>query len=188
MIECRRDNWEGHEITSASLNTFGKRHFLYGRIEVRAKLPTGLGTWPAIWMLGTNIGEVGWPNCGEVDIMENVGFEPNEIYGTVHTEAYNWTNGSARGSHITASPPPFEGYHVYAVEWFADRIDFYLDDQSYFSFANEGTSATWPFDKETYLLVNFAFGGGWGGAQGVDTNLLPLQYYIDYVRVYDQAE
>ncbi len=187
IIECRRDNWEGHEVTSASLNTHGKQHFLYGRIEVRAKLPTGLGTWPAIWMLGVNIGEVGWPTCGEIDIMENVGYDPYRIYGTVHTEAYNHVEGTAVGSNIDVSAP-WESYHVYALEWFPDHLDIFVDDDKYFTFANEGTNATWPFDKEHYLLLNFAFGGSWGGAQGVDMDLLPLQYYIDYVRVYEQDE
>ena len=185
VIECRRDYFEDHEITAASLNTAGKRHFLYGRIEVRAKLPTGLGTWPAIWMLGTNIGDVGWPTCGEIDIMENVGYDPLKIYGTVHTQAYNHAIGTAVGGNLEVAAP-WEGYHVYAVEWFADRIDFFVDDVEYFSFANEGTgNATWPFDKEHYLLINFAFGGSWGGAQGVNKELLPLEYHIDYVRVYE---
>ena len=187
IIEARRDDFEGHEITSASLTTAGKRHFLYGRIEVRAKVPGGLGTWPAIWMLGTNIGEVGWPTCGEIDIMEYVGYDANRIYGTVHTEAYNHPMGTQRGSSIEVTAP-YDDFHVYAVEWYADRIDFFVDDDNYFSFANEGTKATWPFDAEHYLLVNFAFGGGWGGAMGVDRDLLPLSYLIDYVRVYERDE
>jgi beta-glucanase (GH16 family) len=185
VIECRRDSWNGNEITSASLNTAGKRHFRYGRFEVRAKLPTGLGTWPAAWMLGVNMKDVGWPTCGEIDIMENVGYDPTRIHGTVHTDAYNHIDGTAVGGSIEMSQP-WEDYHVYAVEWFSDRIDFFVDDQKYFSFANQGTHATWPFDEEAYLLINFAFGGSWGGAQGVNKDLLPLEYHIDYVRVYEQ--
>jgi hypothetical protein len=186
VIECRRDYFEDHEITSASLTTAGKRHFLYGRIEVKAKLPTGLGTWPAIWMLGTNIGDVGWPTCGEIDIMENVGSNPQTIYGTVHTQAYNHAIGTAVGGNIELAAP-WDNYHVYAIEWFPDHIDFFVDDDKYFSFADEGSgNTTWPFDKEHYLLLNFAFGGGWGGANGVDKELLPLTYHIDYVRFYQQ--
>ena len=97
LIEGRREAYQGYAYTSASINTRGRFEFLYGRVEVRAKLPTGNGTWPAIWMLGTNIGEVGWPTCGEIDIMENVGFEPLKIYGTVHTAAYNHSIGTGEG-------------------------------------------------------------------------------------------
>ncbi|HJZ84112.1 MAG TPA: glycoside hydrolase family 16 protein [Polyangia bacterium] len=181
VIEARRDFWQGHEITSASLTTQGKAAFRYGRIEVRAQIPTGNGTWPAVWTLGTNIDAVGWPTCGEIDIMENVGFMPTTIYGTVHRAAQN---GSGRGGSVDVTAP-FRDYHRYAIEWFPDRIDFFVDDQKYFTYANDGGGvATWPFDADQYLLLNLAIGGSWGGQQGVDLSLFPHSYLIDYVRVY----
>lgn len=188
VIETRKDDFEGHPITSASLTTDGKASWTYGRVEVRAKLPTGLGTWPAIWMLGVNIDEVGWPECGEIDIMENVGYDPDLIHANIHTEAYNHVKGTNKGNRITVTAP-YNDFHVYAVDWAPQQMSFSVDDSTYFTFANEGTgSATWPYDKPHYLILNTAFGGGWGGAQGVDETILPVKYYIDYVRVYQKSE
>jgi len=126
------------EYTSASLVTRGKTEWTYGRVEGRAKVPRGRGVWPAIWMLGTNIGEAGWPKCGEIDIMEYVGFDENTIHGTVHTGKYNHMKGTAKGGKLTVAKP-YEGFHVYAVEWDAKKIDFFVDDKKYFTFENEGT-------------------------------------------------
>lgn len=185
IIEARKDNWEGKPITSASLHTYGKKSMLYGRIEVRAKLPTGVGTWPAIWMLGNSHQEgIRWPACGEIDIMENVGFDPQVIHANVHTKAYNHSIGTAKGNSIKAEKP-WENFHVYAVEWYEDRMEFFFDDERYFVFENEGTGPdVWPFDKPHYLILNLAIGGGWGGQKGIDENIFPQKYYIDYVRVY----
>jgi beta-glucanase (GH16 family) len=184
VIEARKEAYQGYAYTSARVVTRGRFEFLYGRVEVRAKLPTGNGTWPAIWMLGTNIGQVGWPACGEIDIMENVGFDPLLVHGSVHTTAYN----HAIGTQKTASVPvanPWEDFHVYAMEWFADHVDVSVDGRAYFTFRNEGTGArTWPFDKPQYLLLNLAIGGSWGGQQGIDDSLFPHRYLIDYVRIY----
>jgi len=186
VIEARRDGWNGHDITSASVITKGKKSFLYGRIEVRAKLPTGKGTWPAFWMLGTDIDQVGWPACGEIDIMEYVGFDPTTIHGTVHTPFYyHGSSAGPRGSSTQASSPWLD-YHLYAIEWFPDRIDFFVDSVKYFTFHNEGTSAKWPFSKPHYLLLNLAIGGSWGGQQGVDLSLFPHRVLVDYVRVYER--
>jgi len=186
VIEGRRETYQGYGYTSASINTRGRFEFLYGRVEVRAKLPTGNGTWPAIWMLGTNIGQVGWPTCGEIDVMENVGFEPTRIHGTVHTAAYNHVAGTAKGSSVTVANP-WEDFHVYAMEWYSDHIDVFVDGQKYFTFRNEGAgSRTWPFDKPQYLLVNLAIGGAWGGQRGVDDSRFPHRYVVDYVRIYQQ--
>jgi beta-glucanase (GH16 family) len=177
---------EGEDsITSASINTLGKQDFLYGRIEVRAKIPSALGTWPAIWMLGTNRSEVGWPACGEIDIMEHVGYDPNLIHANIHTKAYNHSIGTNKGNQIEIQDP-WADFHLYALEWDQDRLDFFLDDSLYFTFENDqaGNSDTWPFDKPHYLLINLAYGGSWGGNQGVDVGALPLEYLIDYVRYY----
>jgi len=177
---------EGEDsITSASINTRDKQDFLYGRIEVRAQIPSALGTWPAIWMLGTNRSELGWPACGEIDIMEHVGYDPDRIHANIHTKAYNHSIGTNKGNQIEMTDP-WSDFHVYAVEWFEDHMDFFMDDSLYFSFENdlEKNNDTWPFDKTHYLLLNLAYGGSWGGNEGVDTSLLPLEYKIDYVRYY----
>jgi beta-glucanase (GH16 family) len=177
---------EGEDsITSASINTLGKQDFLYGRIEVRAKIPSALGTWPAIWMLGTDRGELGWPECGEIDIMEHVGYDPDRIHANIHTKAYNHSIGTNKGNQIEVKDPMAD-FHIYAVEWFEECMDFFMDDSLYFSFENDGTGNhdTWPFDKPQYLLINLAYGGSWGGNQGVDVSLLPVEYMIDYVRYY----
>lgn len=174
------------DYTSASLTTFGKASWCYGRIEVRAKLPTGRGTWPAIWTLGTNRRKVGWPTCGEIDIMENVGFDPNRIHANSHTKKYNHVRKTSKGSSIKVSKP-FKEFHIYAVEWYEDRIDFYVDDNKYFTYENEGSGeAAWPYDKEQYLILNTAIGGAWGGQKGIDNSIFPQKFYIDYVRVYQK--
>jgi len=113
VIEARMDNWNGHRITAASINTYGKKNILYGRVEVKAKLPTGVGTWPAIWMLGNRMNDgTGWPACGEIDIMENVGFDPDIIHANIHTNAYNHIKGTNKGNKITVEKP-YEDFHVY---------------------------------------------------------------------------
>lgn len=185
VIEAKSEDFEGATHTSASLITKGKREFLYGRIEVKAKLPTGVGMWPAIWMLGTNISDIGWPACGEIDIMENVGFDPDTIHANVHTKAYNHVKKTNKGSKINVNAP-YKDFHIYAVEWFEDHMDFFVDDQKYFSFKNEGTgNDAWPFDKPHYLILNIAIGGSWGGRYGIDESILPQKMYVDYVRYYE---
>lgn len=186
VIETRNDNYEGNPITSASLHTSGLQDFKYGRIEVRAKLPTGKGMWPAIWMLGNNKKEVGWPACGEIDIMENVGFDPDVIHANVHTKAYNHVKGTNKGDKIIVSSPS-ENFHVYAIEWDKEKIEFFVDKKKYFMFENEGGGTeVWPFSQPHNLKINAAFGGGWGGQQGVDQSILPQKFYVDYVRYYQK--
>jgi beta-glucanase (GH16 family) len=189
VIEARKEPWMGYAYTSARLKTQGLAQFLYGRVEFRARLPTGRGTWPALWMLGSNIGQVGWPTCGEIDIMENVGFDPLKIHGTVHTDAYNHTLGNHRSGTVEASPPPWEDFHVYSMEWTPDRIDIFLDGERYFTFENEGTgTAAWPFDQPHFIIVNLAIGGSWGGQRGIDDSLFPHRMFVDYVRVYERKQ
>jgi beta-glucanase (GH16 family) len=184
VITARKEEFQGGHYTSASINTKGKFEFTGGRIEVRAKLPFGKGTWPAIWTLGTNISQVGWPACGEIDIMEFVGFEPDKVYANVHTKDYNHTKGTGRGGKITAEKP-FNNFHIYAVEWYKDRLDFYFDDQKYFTCTKKGEGiGEWPFDAPQYLIINLAIGGAWGGQQGIDDSIFPMEYIIDYVRIY----
>ncbi len=187
IIEAHQESFSNMQYTSASLTTRSTATWRYGRIEVRAKLPTGRGMWPAIWMLGANIDQVGWPRCGEIDIMENVGFDPNRIYGSIHTAAYNHADKTGKGGQITIKAP-YDEFHVYAIEWFAGRIDFFVDEQKYFTFKNEGTGVdAWPYDAPQYLILNIAVGGSWGGQKGIDSSIFPQRMYVDYVRVYQAA-
>jgi beta-glucanase (GH16 family) len=173
--------------SSGSIHTRGKANWLYGRIEVKAKIPSGRGMWPAIWMMPSD-SKAGWPACGEIDIMEYVGFQPDVIHGTVHTADYNHVKKTQKGSTIQ-TPKPEETFHVYAIEWDAQSIRFYFDEKLYFTFANEGKGAgSWPFDKAFYLKLNSAVGGGWGGQKGIDDTIFPRKFLIDYVRVYQREE
>jgi beta-glucanase (GH16 family) len=183
IITARKEPYDDAEYTSASINTKGRCEFHGGRVEVRAKLPLGRGVWPAIWTLGANIGEVGHPQCGEIDLMEFVGYEPDFIYGTVHT--YDYTTGKLKsGGEKSALTGPSD-FHVYAIEWRDDRIDFFLDGKKYFSCPRDTTHAdNWPFDAPQYLLLNLAIGGSWGGREGIDDDIFPVEYQIDYVRIY----
>jgi beta-glucanase (GH16 family) len=174
------------EYTSASLTTEGKAAWRHARVEVRAKLPTGRGAWPAIWMLGVNRREAGWPRCGEIDIMENVGFEPDVIHANVHTAKYNHVKRTGKGSKITV-PRPHSDFHIYAVEWDAARMAFSVDGRKYFTYENEKSGEdAWPFDQPFYLILNTAIGGAWGGRHGIDDSIFPQRYEVDYVRVYEK--
>lgn len=182
-IKAIKEDFGGKQYTSTRLISKEKGDWLYGRIEVRALLPSGRGTWPAIWMLPTDWEYGGWPDSGEIDIMEHVGYDPLSIHGTVHTKAYNHSIGTQKGNHISVSDCETE-FHVYSIEWLRNRIDFYVDDKVYFSFEREFGFERWPFDKRFHLLMNIAVGGNWGGAEGVDENIWPQEMKIDYVRVY----
>ncbi|MFH1120480.1 MAG: glycoside hydrolase family 16 protein [Bacteroidota bacterium] len=171
--------------TSARLITKNKVDFLYGKMEIRAKLPTGKGTWPAIWMLPTDWLYGGWPASGEIDIMEHVGYDPGVVHATVHTESYNHVIGTQVGKSINVVDYA-EAFHNYTVIWDAQKIDVYLDDTKYFTFNNDetGNYATWPFNKRFHLILNIAVGGNWGGAQGIDPGLTEATMEIEYVRIY----
>jgi beta-glucanase (GH16 family) len=186
IIEARREPWEGREYTSARLVTRDRAAWRYGRIEVRAKLPAGRGTWPAIWMMpkGWTFGDV-WPDEGEIDIMEHVGYDEGVVHGTVHCKKYYHKLGNQKGAQIQV-PDATSAFHEYALQWYPDRIEALMDDTVYFTFPNEGTGPdAWPFDKPFYLIMNIAVGGFWGGAQGVDPDVYPQQLVVDYVRVYE---
>jgi beta-glucanase (GH16 family) len=189
IIEARRDNWSGHEYTSARLVSKANGNWTYGRFEIRAKLPSGDGVWPAIWMLPTEKSYGGWPNSGEIDIMEQVGFEPHVVHASVHTKAYN----HPIKTHKTASTEVSNAttaFNVYAVEWTPEEIRGYVNERQYFTFKNERLTNSaadykeWPFDRPFHLLLNIAVGGTWGGAHGVDESIWPQRMEIDYVRVY----
>jgi beta-glucanase (GH16 family) len=183
VIEARKSD---AKITSSRVTTEGRHTWTYGRFEVKAKLPTGRGTWPAIWMLGANHRQVGWPACGEIDIMENVGFDPDVIHANIHTKAYNHVMKTGRGDKITI-PKPYEAFHVYSLEWTAQKMDFFVDGKKYFTYANDKTGVdAWPFDQPQYLILNLAIGGSWGGQEGVDESIFPQKLEVDYVRVYQK--
>jgi len=184
VIEARRENMEGREYTSARLVTKNKGDWKYGRIEVKARLPQGRGIWPAIWMLPTEWKYGDWPKSGEIDIMEFVGYEPDRVHGTVHTQSFNHSIGTQKGSSLRFTDLATAA-HIYAIEWYADKIDFFVDGERYFTFTNTNRGAAdWPFDQTFHLILNVAVGGNWGGAQGVDASVYPQQFLIDYVRVY----
>ncbi|MDQ3279697.1 MAG: glycoside hydrolase family 16 protein [Bacteroidota bacterium] len=183
-ITARKEPMEGKSYTSARLVTKNKGDFLYGRVEVRAKLPSGRGTWPAIWMLPTDWAYGGWPASGEIDIMEHVGYDPARVLFSVHTEAYNHVKGTQKSGEKNISTAMTD-FHLYRVDWTPDSIRGYFDNEQVFSFANEQKgSATWPFDKRFHILLNLAIGGNWGGQKGVDDAIFPATFEIDYVRVY----
>ena len=175
-ITAIKENYSGSAYTSARLLSKDKYSFKYGRIEVRAKVPTGVGTWPAIWMLGNNIGAVGWPACGETDIMEHRGSELNKIFGTLHYPGNS--GGNANGSTIII-PDATSAFHNYIVDWSATSIKIYVDAQLYHSFTN---SPAVPFNQNFFILLNMAMGGNFGGP--VDPAFTSATMVIDYVRVY----
>ena len=203
VIEARKEDYEGAAYTSGRLHSAGKGDFLYGRVEIRAQLPRGQGTWPAIWMLPSNpftyattcdAGEWqgnaecdAWPNSGEIDIMEHVGYQMNHVHGTVHTRAYYWQVWEQRKGRILLDGVA-DAFHVYALEWRPDRIDAFVDGTHYFSYMNENAGwEEWPFDAPFYLILNVAVGGAWGRAGGpIDDSVFPQQMLVDYVRVYQQ--
>jgi beta-glucanase (GH16 family) len=183
-IVAKKENNSGMEYTSARMVTKGKGDFLYGRIEVRAKLPSGRGTWPAIWMLSTD-GQYGtWPASGEIDIMEHVGYDPNKVHSSVHTTAFNHTRNTQK-SASKIIPDATDAFHIYRIDWTPYAIRSFIDGEMYFEFINQGTGFTvWPFDKKQHLLLNIAVGGNWGGVQGVDNTVFPATMQVDYVKVY----
>ena len=183
-ITAIKEDYKGFKYTSARLVTRQKGDWLYGRMEVRAKLPDGRGMWPAIWMLPTDWAYGNWPKSGEIDIMENVGYDPYVIVASAHTETYNHVIGTQKNAKLNV-PSCYSEFHVYALEWEAKEYRVYVDDILYFTFRNEGTGyKVWPFDKRFHLLLNVAVGGNWGGAQGIDDSIFPRSMVVDYVRVY----
>ena len=173
---------EGDRYTSTRITTQNKRTAKYGRIEARAKLPVGSGLWPAFWMLGENIGEVGWPLCGEIDILEYVGRKPGEVFTTLHTKAGHGDDATGK---VTPWPNVEEGFHVYACEWTPEDIVFSVDGRTVFTFDPKArTEAVWPFDQPFYVLLNVAVGGNFGGPE-VDDAVFPQQFVVDYVRIYE---
>ncbi|MBL7845150.1 MAG: glycoside hydrolase family 16 protein [Cyclobacteriaceae bacterium] len=185
IIEAHNDSLGGKPYTSTRIVSKNKGDWLYGRIEVKAKLPRGKGTWPAIWMLSTDWSYGGWPESGEIDIMEHVGFDPGVIHGTIHTKKYNHISQTQKEGIITIEDCQDE-FHRYTIDWQENKIDFFVDDQLYHSVVRnpEDDFTGWPFDKRFHLIMNIAVGGNWGGMQGIDDSIWPQRMEVDYVRVY----
>ena len=173
------------EFTSARLKTQGKFSVTYGRIEARLKLPHGRGIWPAFWMLGENITRVAWPACGEIDIMEVVGHEPARVHATLHGPGYSGEKGLSSSTFLPTGEAPGERYHVFAVDWFPDRIEWSIDGSIHArrTRAELATGARWVFDEPMFLLLNLAVGGNWPGPPDATTEF-PQTLFVDYVRVY----
>lgn len=178
VITAKKD---GDSYTSTRITTKKKKEFQYGRLEARAKLPLGQGLWPAFWMLGSNISESGWPKSGEIDILEYVGRESHTVYTTLHTQD---SHGNSINSKKTIIPAIEEGYHVYAIEWTKDKIDFFVDKDLVYTFQPEiKNENTWPFDQSFFFIVNMAIGGNFGGPK-VDDSVFPQEFLVDYIKVY----
>ena len=205
VIEAHKEDYEGAHYTSGRVHSDGNGDFLYGRFEVRARLPKGMGTWPAIWMLpsdpfkyattceegedwqGSSTCDA-WPNSGEIDIMEHVGYQMGHIHGTVHNEAYYWAKWEQRKGRILIDNVDQE-FHIYALEWTPERIDAFVDDSHYFTYINENSGwQVWPYDQPFHVILNIAVGGMWGrSGGGIDDTIFPQQMLVDYVRVYERA-
>lgn len=185
-IRALYESYGSNAFTSARLNSV--QNWTYGKMEIKAKIPKGKGTWPAIWMLGANIRTgTSWPGCGEIDIMEHVGKDLNRVHGSIHCDAYNHPKGTQKTANLVI-PTATTEFHVYSIEWTSEQIDFYIDGQKYLTFKNEHkTNAEWPFNKPQFMLLNVAVGGGWGGPD-IDYAAFPQYTFmeIDYVRVYQK--
>ena len=190
VIQARKNDM-GQAWTSARITTAGKTSFLYGKIEFRAKVPVGRGTWAAGWFLGDSYeDELSWPYCGEIDVLECVGYEINDTTGdglnhaSCHTRAYYFK----QGNHLTATIPVAnmnQEWHTYGIEWYPDSIRAYVDDEFYYTYDKTANELEWPFAKPQNIILNLAVGGGWGGLKGIDENWDSHQFIVDYVRVYE---
>ena len=187
VIKAMRETYMGRQYTSARLESRGKLERTYGRFETRMQLPYGQGIWPAFWMLGNDIGSAGWPTCGEIDIMENIGREPSILHGSLHGPGYS--GGSPLGNAYTLPGGArfADGFHVFAVEWELNVVRWYMDDIQYGTKtpADTPSGARWVYDHPFYLLLNLAVGGNWPGAPD-STTVFPQTLTVDYVRAYSR--
>jgi beta-glucanase (GH16 family) len=182
-ITAKKEVMSGMNYTSSRMVSKTPSDLLYGRIEVKAKLPAGTGTWPAIWMLPSDYAYGSWPKSGEIDIMEMVGYDPNNVHFSIHDQ----TNFAGNSKTSTLNiPTASTDYHLYRADWTPDGIKGYYDNILVFTFLNDksGNSATWPFDKPFHIMLNLAIGGDWGGIKGVDDTIFPTAMQVEYVRYY----
>jgi beta-glucanase (GH16 family) len=186
IIRALRD--AAGNYTSARLKTLGKFSTAYGKIEARIKLPSGQGMWPAFWALGADIKKVGWPKCGEIDIMENIGKEPGIQHGSLHGPGYSDGNSLSGAYTLPAGEKLSDDFHVYGIVWTAGSIEFEFDGKRYFTATTASLAAgkQWMFNKPFFLILNVAVGGDWPGSPDSST-VFPQQMTVDYVRVYQPA-
>ena len=183
-IHAIHETTNGMTYSSSKIKTFGKANFKYGRIEVSAKVPPQMGTWPAVWMMPVHNTYGGWPRSGEIDIVEHVGYDPNQLHITVHTMDYNGMINNQKGSN-TYVENATSHFNTYRIDWTEEGICGYINDQKVYEYLNEGKGySSWPFDQEFYLIVNLAVGGDWGGRKGVDNKAFPATFEVDYIRYY----
>ena len=195
VIELRKDpdtirkfaDWGKQDYSSAKIVTKDKVAFNSGFVEVSAKLPCARGTWPAIWMLPQ--GDTAWPDGGEIDILEQVGSQPNVAHATLHTALFNHTRQNGRGAE-TPVPTACSAFHRYQLAWTVDDITIGVDDRAYMRVRNDqpGGRGAWPFDGPFYLILNLAMGGDWAGAKGIDDAALPQRFEVDYVRIWEMPD
>lgn len=188
IIEAHKEDFESRQYTSARLITQGRGAWRYGRIEIRAKVASVRGSWPAIWMLPAAgaYGQGaygGWPHSGEIDIMEHVGYMPDSIFANTHTFSHNGMRGNDKPGGIRI-PNAKSEFHVFALEWYPDKLDFFVDGQKFHTYPKSDSYESWPFDQPFYLVLNLAVGGGWGGKKGIDESAWPQRFEVDYVRVF----
>ncbi len=184
VIRALAEDYQGNAYTSARLKTQGTLERTYGRFEARLQLPAGQGLWPAFWMLGSDISEVGWPACGEIDIMEAIGADTDTVFGTVHGPGYS--GGEGVGETYDLPQGAFsDGMHVFAVEWEPEYIAWYVDDVLYQHVGVGDVNGPWVFDSPFFLILNLAVGGTLGGVP--DPATFPADMVVDYVRVYERA-
>lgn len=187
-ITAKREARDGAQYTSSRMVTRGLGDFTYGRVEARLQVPSGRGTWPAFWMLPTDRVYGDWPKSGEIDIMEHVGYDPNNFHFSTHCEAYYFKQGNQKTASLKV-PTGTSDLHLYRVDWTPYSIKGFIDDVQIFEFDNQnGGYKVWPFDKRFHILLNLAIGGDWGGANGIDDSAFPQKMLIDYVRVYKMVE
>ncbi|MFN2323403.1 MAG: family 16 glycosylhydrolase, partial [Trueperaceae bacterium] len=177
------------EYTSARIITAGAVEFTYGRIEARLKIPTGQGLWPAFWMLGNDLAEVGWPESGEIDIMENVGREPGTVHGTIHGPGYSGGNPVGRPTTLPGGEAFSDDFHVYAIDWSPETITWSVDGVDYSTVTADDLpgGTRWVFDHPFFIILNVAVGGNWPGYPDATTSF-PQELVIDYVRVYQAPD
>lgn len=180
-ITAKKESYAGRNYTSARMVTKNKGDWQYGRFEIKAKLPRGRGTWPAIWMLPTDNAYGIWPNSGEIDIMEHVGYDQNKVHFTLHAANFYGSNGKGASKTISTASDEF---HLYRLDWAPYGIRGYFDNEIVFEYIGSGNYTVWPYDKKFHMLLNIAVGGNWGGALGVDDTIFPAVMEIDYVRYY----
>lgn len=184
VIEARKESYKGASYTAASVISKMKGDWLYGKFEISAKVPGGLGTWPAIWMLPTDDFYGGWPKSGEIDIMEYVGMDPDNLYYTIHYQGMTGKGHESSGIK-TNYQKPYDKFVKFTLIWTPTKMEWLEDDKLVHTYVKKSDDPKeWPFNKKFYLILNLAYGGAWGGQRGVDDKILPSKFYIDYVRVY----